>query len=131
MDSAEAARDSAAAMVERTRRTIAQKTLVASFAGRLGIRKVDVGQYVSPGTGLITLQQLDPIFVDFPVPEQSLGLLKQGEPVNVTVDAYSGVTFTGVIVSSTLVSRRKVAACWCARNFRTRITVFCRACSPM
>ncbi|MGD0634966.1 MAG: efflux RND transporter periplasmic adaptor subunit [Beijerinckiaceae bacterium] len=97
MDAAEAARDSAAALVERTRRTIAQKTLVASFAGRLGIRKVDVGQYVSPGTGLITLQQLDPIFVDFPVPEQSLGLLKQGQPVNVTVDAYPGVTFTGAI----------------------------------
>jgi len=98
MDSAEAARDSAAAMVERSRRTIAQKTLVASFAGRLGIRKVDVGQYVSPGTSLITLQQLDPIFVDFPVPEQSLGLLKQGQPVNVAVDAYPGVTFTGSIL---------------------------------
>ena len=75
-DSAEAARDSAAAAVERVRAIIAQKMLTAPFAGRVGIRKLDLGQYVSPGTGLISLQQLDPIFVDFPVPEKSLGLLK-------------------------------------------------------
>ncbi|WOJ88762.1 efflux RND transporter periplasmic adaptor subunit [Methylocapsa polymorpha] len=96
-DSAEAARDSAAAAVERVRAIIAQKTLVAPFSGRLGIRKTDLGQYVSPGTSLITLQQLDPIYVDFPVPEKSLDLLKPDQILEVEVDAYPGKIFRGVI----------------------------------
>jgi membrane fusion protein, multidrug efflux system len=96
-DAAEAARDSAAATVERVRAIIAQKTLTAPFAGRVGIRKLDLGQYVSPGTGLITLQQLDPIYVDFPVPEKSLGVLKAGEEIEVEVDAYPGQIFHGVV----------------------------------
>ena len=97
LDTAEAARDQAQASVERVKAIIAQKTLLAPFAGRLGIRKLDVGQYVGPGTSLITLQQLDPIFVDFPVPEQSLDKLKYGEEVDVKVDAYPGTVFKGKI----------------------------------
>ena len=97
LDSAEAARDQAQASVERIKAVIAQKTLVAPFAGRLGIRKLDVGQYAGPGTSLITLQQLDPIYVDFPVPEQSLDKLKNGEEVDVKVDAYPGTVFKGRI----------------------------------
>lgn len=96
-DAAEAARDSAAASVERVRAVIAQKQILAPFAGRLGIRKIDLGQYVSPGTSLITLQQLDPIFVDFPVPEKWLDILKPGQTIDVTVDAYPAKTFSGVI----------------------------------
>jgi membrane fusion protein, multidrug efflux system len=68
VDSALAARDSAAATVERTRAVIAQKAIRAPFAGRLGLRNVDLGQYVAVGTALVTLQQLDPIYADFPVP---------------------------------------------------------------
>ena len=96
-DAAEAARDQASAAVERVRAIIAQKTIAAPFAGRLGIRKLDLGQYVSPGTILITLQQLDPIFVDFPVPEKSLGVLKTGQAIEVEVDAYPGQIFHGTI----------------------------------
>jgi membrane fusion protein, multidrug efflux system len=96
-DAAEAARDSAAAAVERVRAIIAQKMLTAPFAGRVGIRKLDLGQYVSPGTGLITLQQLDPIYVDFPVPEKSLGVLKAGQEIEAEVDAYPGQIFRGVV----------------------------------
>jgi len=96
-DAAEAARDSAAAAVERVRAIITQKNLTAPFAGRVGIRKLDLGQYVSPGMGLITLQQLDPIFVDFPIPEKSLAVLKPGEAIEVEVDAYPGQIFHGVI----------------------------------
>ncbi|QBR72068.1 efflux transporter periplasmic adaptor subunit [Beijerinckiaceae bacterium] len=96
-DSAEAARDSAEAAVERVRAIIAQKMLTAPFAGKIGIRKLDLGQYVSPGTPLITLQQLDPIFVDFPIPEKSLDMLKPGQTVDVVVDAYPGKTFEGTI----------------------------------
>ena len=97
LDSAQAARDQASASVERIKATIAQKTLIAPFAGRLGIRKVDIGQYASAGTSLITLQQLDPIYVDFPIPEQSLGLLKGGQTVEVKVDAYPSTIFKGVV----------------------------------
>ena len=96
-DAAEAARDQAAAAVDRVRAIIAQKLLTAPFAGRIGIRKLDLGQYVSPGTSLITLQQLDPIFVDFPIPEKSLGVLKAGQQIEIEVDAYPGEIFRGVI----------------------------------
>jgi membrane fusion protein, multidrug efflux system len=97
VDSAEADRDSAAAAVERTRAIISQKMLTAPFSGRLGIRKLDLGQYVSPGTSLITLQQLDPIFIDFPIPEKSLDLLKAGQEIEVEVDAYPGEIFRGEV----------------------------------
>lgn len=96
-DQAEAARDSAAAAVERVRAIIKQKRLTAPFAGRLGIRKLDLGQYVSPGTSLITLQQVDPIYVDFPIPENSLSALKPGQAIEIDVDAYPGEIFRGVI----------------------------------
>jgi RND family efflux transporter MFP subunit len=99
VDAAQAARDSAAAAVAKVRATIAQKMLTAPFAGRLGIRRIDLGQYVSPGTSLITLQQLDPIYVDFPLPEKWLGKLKEGQPIEVTVDAHPGHVFHGVIAA--------------------------------
>ena len=98
-DAALAARDAAAATAEKTRAIIAQKAVVAPFAGRLGIRKVDVGQYVSPGAALVTLQQLDPIFVDFPAPEQAIAQMQAGVPVEIAVDAIPGHTFRGAIRS--------------------------------
>jgi membrane fusion protein (multidrug efflux system) len=97
LDTALATRDQAAAATERTRAIIAQKAVVAPFAGRLGIRRIDVGQYVSPGTMLVTLQQLDPIYVDFSLPEQNLADLKPGQTVETSVDAYPGTTFKGSI----------------------------------
>jgi membrane fusion protein, multidrug efflux system len=97
LDAAQMARDTAEATVEKMRATIAQKTVVAPFAGRLGLRRYDLGQYLSPGTAFITLQQLDPIYVDFPIPEQSIARLKSGEPLEVTVDGYPDKTFRGKI----------------------------------
>lgn len=99
VDQAQATRDSAAAAVDRSHALIAQKTLVAPFAGRVGLRKIDAGQYVSPGTSIATLQQLDPIFVDFPTPEQNFGALRIGQTVAVAVDAYPGQTFSGAVSS--------------------------------
>lgn len=98
-DAAQATRDQAAAAVDRSRSLIAQKKLSAPFAGRLGLRKIDAGQYVSPGTSIVTLQQLDPIFVDFPLPEQNIASLSIGQPVEVVVDAFPGKTFAGKIAS--------------------------------
>ena len=97
VDTAIATRDSAAASVERTQAIIAQKAIKAPFAGRLGLRNVDLGQYVAVGTSLVTLQQLDPIYADFPVPEEALSTLAAGQEVNMTVDAIPGRSFMGKI----------------------------------
>jgi membrane fusion protein (multidrug efflux system) len=97
VDTALATRDSAAATVERTRAVIAQKAIKAPFAGRLGLRNVDLGQYVAVGTSLVTLQQLDPIYADFPVPEEALSALAVGQTVSMTVDAFPGSSFAGKI----------------------------------
>ena len=97
VDTALATRNSAAATVERTRAVIAQKAIRAPFAGRLGLRNVDLGQYVAVGTSLVTLQQLDPIYVDFPVPEEALRSLAVGQVANMTVDAIPDRRFEGKI----------------------------------
>ena len=78
---------------------IDKKTIHAPFAGHVGIRQVDIGQYLNAGTAIATLQQLDPIFVDFTLPEQSLPQLQVGQKVNLTNDAYAGRTFTGTITA--------------------------------
>jgi RND family efflux transporter MFP subunit len=97
VDTAIATRDSAAASVERTQAIIAQKEIKAPFAGRLGLRNVDLGQYVAVGASLVTLQQLDPIYADFPAPEGALSTLAPGQEASMTVDAIPGRTFKGKI----------------------------------
>jgi membrane fusion protein (multidrug efflux system) len=99
VDTALAKRDTAAAAVNRIRALIAQKAILAPFAGRLGIRKVELGQYVSPGLTLVTLQALDPIWVDFPMPEQNIGKLGVGQTIELTVDAFPGEVFKGQVAS--------------------------------
>ncbi len=99
VDTALAKRDSAAAVLNRIKALIAQKSILAPFAGRLGIRHVELGQYVSAGLSMVTLQALDPIWVDFPMPEQNIGKLKRDQVVELTVDAYPGQVFKGKIAS--------------------------------
>lgn len=79
--------------------TVAKKTIRAPFAGRVGIRLVDVGQYVNAGQALVTLQQLDPIYVDFSVPQQQLSAIKPGDKVTLTTDAVAGRAFHGEILA--------------------------------
>ncbi|MGD1038311.1 MAG: efflux RND transporter periplasmic adaptor subunit [Roseiarcus sp.] len=99
VDAAIAARDSAAATVQHTRAVIAQKAIKAPFAGRLGLRNVDLGQYVPVGASLTTLQRLDPIYVDFPAPEEALASLAVGDEATMTVDALPGRSFTGRVMA--------------------------------
>jgi membrane fusion protein (multidrug efflux system) len=99
LDAAIAARDTAAAAVERARVVIAQKAITAPFAGRVGIRKVDVGQYVAAGAALVSLQQLDPIYIDFQAPEPFLGDLALGQQVTAQLDALGGAKVAGKIVN--------------------------------
>lgn len=78
---------------------IAQKTIRAPFAGRLGIRQVNLGEYVAPGTGLVHLLQEDPVFINFTLAERYLSRLQLGQPVRAEVAAFPEVTFTGEITA--------------------------------
>jgi membrane fusion protein (multidrug efflux system) len=90
---------SARAQVAAQLALIEEKTVRAPFAGRLGIRQVDEGQYLAAGTTVVTLQALDPIFIDFYVPQQALATMQVGQAVRATVDTYVDTTFTGKIAS--------------------------------
>jgi membrane fusion protein (multidrug efflux system) len=88
---------SARAQVAAQQALIEEKIVKAPFAGRLGIRQVDLGQYLSAGAPVVTLQALDPILIDFYLPQQALKRIKVGDAVAATVDTYAGVRFSGVI----------------------------------
>ncbi len=89
----------ARAQVTAQQAVINEKTIRAPFAGKLGLRQVDIGQYVSAGTTLVTLQALDPVLLDFYLPQQAVGQIADGQPIAVAVDAYPGKTFAGNILS--------------------------------
>jgi membrane fusion protein (multidrug efflux system) len=89
----------ARAQVAAQQAVMAEKVVKAPFAGRLGVRQVDVGQYIAAGTAIVTLQELDPMFVDFYLPQQALGQIAVGQKVTVSADAYPGRTFDGVVSS--------------------------------
>ena len=76
---------------------IAKKTIRAPFAGRLGLRLVNLGQILKEGDGIVSLQTLDPIYADFSLPQQRLAVLNAGVVVRVTSDAAPGATFEGKI----------------------------------
>ena len=97
VDTTTSKRNSAAASVQRMEAVIAQKNITAPFAGRLGLRRVEKGQYVKAGDPLVWLQSLDPIWIDFPVSEGDLGKLKIGAPIELGVNAYPGQVFKGEI----------------------------------
>jgi membrane fusion protein (multidrug efflux system) len=97
LDTTISKRDAAAAAVQKNLAHIAHKNITAPFAGRLGLRRVERGQYVSIGQALVWLQALDPIWIDFPVSENELGRLKPKAAVELTVAAYPGEVFKGEI----------------------------------
>jgi membrane fusion protein, multidrug efflux system len=87
------------ARVEEIRATIARKTIRAPFSGMLGIRQVNLGQYLSPGTPVVSLQSLDPIYVNFNVPQQDAAHVKIGGDIRVGVAEQTGSNFTGRITA--------------------------------
>jgi membrane fusion protein (multidrug efflux system) len=89
----------ARAQVAAQQALMAEKFVRAPFAGRLGIRQVDLGQYLSAGTTIVTLQALDPIFADFYLPQQALADIKVGQAVTVRADTYPGRDFPGEIMA--------------------------------
>jgi membrane fusion protein, multidrug efflux system len=96
-DAALAGYDQARAQVANIRATIAKKTIRAPFGGRLGIRQVNLGQILSEGDPIVTLQSLDPIHADFTLPQQQVSRLRPGLHVRITSDALPGATMAGRI----------------------------------
>jgi membrane fusion protein (multidrug efflux system) len=99
LDQAESNAAQARARVEAQRARVDKKFIRASFAGKLGIRQADLGQYVSPGTPLVTLQALDPVYVNFALPEQRLAAVKTGLAVSTTLDNLPGAKFAGRVTA--------------------------------
>ncbi|MDH2404982.1 efflux RND transporter periplasmic adaptor subunit [Bradyrhizobium sp. SSUT18] len=87
----------ALALVAQQRALVDQKTLRAPFAGRLGVRQVDVGQYLTAGTTIVTLQALDRLFVDFTLPQQAIDQVTVGQQVLARVDAFPDRSFKGTV----------------------------------
>ncbi len=85
------------ALVAQQEATIAKKTIRAPFSGRLGITTVNAGQYLNPGDKIVTLQTIDPIYVDFYLPQKQIGGLAIGQTVTVSTDGFPGVSFPGKI----------------------------------
>lgn len=98
-DIAVANAEQARAQAETIRAAIAKKTIKAPFSGRLGIRQVNLGQMLREGDPIVTLQSLDPIYVDFTLPQQQLPQIRHGLVVQVTGDALSGSTINGRITA--------------------------------
>ncbi len=87
----------AAASVAQLRASLSKKRILAPFSGTIGIRQVDVGDYIAAGTPIATLQDLTTLYVDFFLAEQHVPLLKLGQRVQLQVAAYPGERFEGVI----------------------------------
>lgn len=96
LDEARARYRRAAAAVKAKEAVIARKTVRAPFNGRLGIRRVDLGQYLEPGTPVVSLQDLDPIYVDFEVPQKRVSQFAPGGRLTVAIAGYDDA-FEGVI----------------------------------
>lgn len=95
----------------------AKKIIRAPFDGRLGITTVNPGQYLNTGDKIVTLQAVDPIYVDFKLPQQQLSMIANGQAVNLTTDSYPGVKFVGKINA---IDPRVDAS---TRNFQAEATV--------
>lgn len=117
LDERESEAERLQAEVNAQRALIARKTIRAPFDGVLGIRKVNPGQFVNPGDAIVSLQSLDPIYVNFSLPEQEIGRVAVGQAVTASVDALEGRAFTGTI---TAIEARVDAG---TRNFLVQATL--------
>lgn len=99
LDAAASAVQQAAARADMIRALIAKKTLIAPFDGRLGIRRVSVGQFLDKGSPVVSLHSLDPVYVEFSLPQPQLAELADGLPVRVWSDAYPERPFEGRVTA--------------------------------
>lgn len=99
VDQAQAAYDQAKASVEKTEAVISQKLVRAPFDGVLGVRQVEVGQYLTAGAMIVTLTDLSQVYLNFTATEKDAALLSVGQTVDAVVDAYPGRKFQGKITT--------------------------------
>jgi membrane fusion protein (multidrug efflux system) len=99
LDASRAQLDQADAEVNALQAQIEKKKVRAPFDGRVGIRKVNLGQFVPRGSALMPLQKLDPIYVNFAIPQRQLPNIQLGQEVTVTVDAFEGKSFVGKVTA--------------------------------
>ena len=99
VDAAQATFDQANAGIAKTEAIISQKLVRAPFDGELGVRHVEVGQYLTAGTQIVTLTDLSQLYANFTVTEKDSAALKVGQTVRIAVDAYPGRTFEGKITA--------------------------------
>jgi len=99
LDSADANLKQADAQVDNIKAVIAKKIVRAPFAGKLGIRRISTGQYLEKGSPVVSLQSLDPVYVEFSLPQQRLGEVAEGLKVAVSSDAYAGRQFEGKVTA--------------------------------
>src|SRR3982075_4071726 len=99
VDTAQAAYDQASAGIAKTEAIISQKLVRAPFDGELGVRKVEVGQFLTAGTQIVTLTDLSTLYANLTVTEKDSAALKVGQTVRILVDAYPGRTFEGKITA--------------------------------
>ena len=95
LDRAQATYDMAVAQVKNTEAIIEQKTIRAPFKGRVGIRQINLGQYLSPGSPIVTIQSYDKVFVNFTLPQQAIDQVDTGMRVTLKSDAYPEQNFEG------------------------------------
>ncbi len=98
-DEAKATYDAAQADVAQYLAIINRKVIEAPFAGFLGLREVNLGQYLKPGDRVASLQALDPIFLDYSLPERHYAQLQKNQVIKAHLDAFPGKSFTGRIES--------------------------------
>ena len=99
MESAEAQAKDSAARVDQLASIVEKRTIRAPFSGRLGIRQIQEGQFLKPGDPIVTLQALDPVYVNFSLPQQRLGDLAVGMKVKITTDALPERAFEGTLTA--------------------------------
>jgi multidrug efflux system membrane fusion protein len=99
VDQAQSAFDQANAGIARMQAVISQKLVRAPFDGELGVRKIEVGQYLTAGTQIVSLTDLSVLYANFTIPEKDSGNLNVGQVVRIKVDAYPGKTFEGKITT--------------------------------
>jgi membrane fusion protein (multidrug efflux system) len=99
LDAADAQAKESVAQVENIRATIAKKKITAPFSGRVGIRQVNQGQFLAVGTPIVSLQSLDPIFVNLSLPQQNLAQIAAGMTARVSTDVYTGKVFEGKVTA--------------------------------
>lgn len=98
-DAAESTSKQAIAQMDNIRAVIAKKTIRAPFTGRLGIRKINLGQFLDNGAAIVTLQSLDPVYADFALPQRYLAQLQTGMSVRVNTDAFPQQDFMGKLTA--------------------------------